>query len=289
MSEQAAGSVTQAADARHHVADVVVQAKTSFYWAMRLLPADKRHAMFAVYAFCRVVDDVADGELPPSAKLDSLQAWREEIDRLFDGRPRHAITRALATPARLFNLAQEDFLAIVDGMEMDARDKIVAPTMADLELYCSRVAGAVGRLSVRIFGIERAAGLRLSRALGQAVQLTNILRDLAEDGGLGRLYLPRELLERHGVPSSTPAAALGHPNLPGVCDALALIAERDFTEAGILLRGLPRGPARPAIIIHAVYHGLLGKLRQRGFTDTAERVSLSKAEKLWYVLRHGIL
>lgn len=289
MSEQAAVAVTQMADAQHHVSDVVVQAKTSFYWSMRLLPADKRQAMFAVYAFCRVVDDIADGELPVETKSARLREWREEIDRLYDGRPQHAITRALSGPARRFQLAREDFLAIIDGMEMDARDMIVAPTMAELELYCARVAGAVGRLSVRIFGIERAAGLRLSRALGQAVQLTNILRDLAEDAGLGRLYLPRELLDRHDVPATSAEAALSHPNLPKTCGDLALMAERDFIEAELLLRDLPRRAARPAVIIHVVYHRLLERLRARGFARISERVGLSKAEKLWLVLRHGII
>jgi phytoene synthase len=256
---------------------------------MRLLPADKRQAMFAVYAFCRVVDDIADGDLPTAAKIAQLQDWRQEIDRLYDGRPQHAIGRALSGPVRQFQLAREDFLAVIDGMEMDASDKIVAPAMAELELYCARVAGAVGRLSVRIFGIERAAGLRLSRALGEAVQLTNILRDLAEDAGLGRLYLPRHLLERHGVPLSPPAAALAHPNLPKVCADLALIAERDFIEAEILLRDLPRRAAKPAVIIQVVYHRLLERLCAGGFTRIAERVSLSKGEKLWLVVRHGII
>jgi phytoene synthase len=289
MSQQTAVTVSEMAEARHHVSDVVVQARTSFYWSMRLLPADKRQAMFAVYAFCRVVDDIADGDLPGHAKLAELQGWREEIDRLYAGHPQHAIARALATPVRQFNLAKEDFLAIVDGMEMDARENIVAPVMERLELYCARVAGAVGRLSVRIFGIERAAGLRLARALGEAVQLTNILRDLAEDCGLGRLYLPRELLDRHGVPAASPAAALAHPKLSKVCGDLALIAERDFIEAEILMRDLPRRAAKPAVIIHAVYNRLLVKLRERGFVQSAGRVGLSKAEKLWLVLRHGIL
>src|SRR5215470_15540306 len=97
------------------VADVVVKARTSFYWAMRLLPAEKRQAMFAVYAFCRVVDDIADGDLPGLVKLRQLQEWREEIDRLYAGVARHPIARALAEPMRRFDLAREDFLAIIDG------------------------------------------------------------------------------------------------------------------------------------------------------------------------------
>jgi phytoene synthase len=289
MSEQAAIDMSGVAAAQDHVADVVVKARTSFYWAMRLLPAEKRQAMFAVYAFCRVVDDIADGDLPPATKLQQLQGWREEIDRLYAGKERHPIARALVEPVRHYDLAREDFLAIIDGMEMDGHAPLVAPSMAELELYCARVAGAVGLLSVRIFGAPRAGGIALARALGEAVQLTNILRDLDEDAGLGRLYLPRELLAKHGVPTGSPAAALRHPQLPPVCDELARVAQRRFDEAAGLIAAMPRRPLRPARTIMVVYQRLLARLRQRGFIRLTEPVSLSKAEKLWLVLRYGIV
>jgi phytoene synthase len=176
MSQAALESAQVEAD-QDLVEDVVVKAKTSFYWAMRLLPADKRQAMFAVYAFCRVVDDIADGDLPEAAKLRQLQGWREEIDRLYAGDARDPIARALIEPIRRFGLAREDFIAMIDGMETDARGGLIAPSMADLELYCSRVAGAVGLLSVRIFGAPQQGRHELARALGEAVQLTNVLRD----------------------------------------------------------------------------------------------------------------
>jgi phytoene synthase len=289
MSEQAAIDISGVAAAQDHVTDVVVKARTSFYWAMRLLPAEKRQAMFAVYAFCRVVDDIADGDLPPPTKLKELQGWREEIDRLYAGQARHPIARALIEPVRHYDLAREDFLAIIDGMEMDGHAPLVAPSMAELELYCARVAGAVGLLSVRIFGAPREGGIALARALGEAVQLTNILRDLDEDAGLGRLYLPRELLSKHGVPTESPRAALRHPQLPAVCDELARVAQRRFDEAAALIAAMPRRPLRPARTIMVVYQRLLARLRQRGFVKLTEPVSLSKAEKLWLVLRYGIV
>ena len=289
MSEQAAIDVAPIGAAQDLVEDVVVKARTSFYWAMRLLPAEKRQAMFAVYAFCRVVDDIADGDQPGAAKLRQLQGWRDEIDRLYAGAARHPIARALAEPVRRFDLLREDFLGIIDGMETDAQGGLVAPTMAELELYCSRVAGAVGLLSVRIFGAPRATGPRLARALGEAVQLTNVLRDLVEDSGLGRLYLPRELLDRHGVPAGPPDAALRHPNLPRVCEELAATASRRFDEAAALLRGMRRRPLKAARIILVVYRRLLQRLRQRGFVRIDEPVKLSKAEKFWLLLRHGIV
>ncbi|HTO82155.1 MAG TPA: presqualene diphosphate synthase HpnD [Methylomirabilota bacterium] len=289
MSQPATIDTSQLTAAHDVVEDVVVKARTSFYWAMRLLPAEKRQAMFAVYAFCRVVDDIADGELPGLVKLRQLQEWREEIDRLYAGAARHPIARALAEPMRRFDLAREDFLAIIDGMETDARGGLVAPTMPELELYCSRVAGAVGLLSVRIFGAPREAGRQLARALGEAVQLTNVLRDVVEDAGLGRLYLPRELLEKHGVPAGPPDAALRHPDLPKVCADLAVTAEARFAEAAELLRGMRRRPLKAARVILVVYRRLLQRLQAEGFTCSGAPVKLSKAEKLWLVLRHGIV
>jgi phytoene synthase len=288
MSQQAAIEGERIADDRGLVEDVVVKARTSFYWAMRLLPREKRQAMFAVYAFCRVVDDIADGDLPDAAKLRQLQGWREEIDRLYDGAARHAIARALAEPVRRFDLAREDFLAVIDGMEMDARGGLVAPPMDELRLYCSRVAGAVGLLSVRIFGAPRQDGRRLADALGEAVQLTNVLRDVTEDAELGRLYLPRELLDKHGVAAASLAAALRDPRLAAVCDDLASLAEAQFGVASALLDIMPRRELRPARLILVVYRRLLQRLRRRGFARLGEPVKLSKAEKLWLILRHGL-
>jgi phytoene synthase len=288
MSQQAAIEGERIADDRGLVEDVVVKARTSFYWSMRLLPREKRQAMFAVYAFCRVVDDIADGDLPGAAKLRQLQGWREEIDRLYDGTAQHTIARALIEPVRRFDLAREGFLAVIDGMEMDARGGLVAPPMDELRLYCSRVAGAVGLLSVRIFGAPRQDGRRLADALGEAVQLTNVLRDVAEDAELGRLYLPRELLDKHGIAAPSPAAALRHPRIAAVCDALADAAEDRFAAASALLEAMPRRELRPARLILAVYRRLLQRLRQRGFARLDQPVKLSKAEKLWLILRHGL-
>jgi phytoene synthase len=288
VSQLAAFEESEDAADRELVADVVVKARTSFYWAMRLLPAEKRQAMFAVYAFCRVVDDIADGDLPEAAKLRQLQGWREEVDRLYAGAARDPIARALAMPVRRFELAREDFHALIDGMETDARGGLIAPDMAALRLYCSRVAGAVGLFCVRIFGAPREAGRRLAEALGEAVQLTNVLRDVAEDAALGRLYLPAELLQAHGVPTSSPAAALAHPRLPRACEDLAAVAERRFDEALAVLGTLPRRPLRPARLILVVYRQLFRRLRERGFERLAEPVRLSKGEKLWLLLRHGL-
>lgn len=276
------------AAARAHVLAVVANARTSFYWAMRVLPAQKREAMFAVYAFCRVVDDIADGDTPRPAKLAALQSWRAEIDRLFAGRPSHPIACALKGPVARYGLERADFLAIIDGMEMDSADTIIAPSRTELELYCARVAGAVGLLSVRIFGARGNDARALAENLGLAVQLTNILRDLGEDSGLGRVYLPRELLDAHGIAITSPADILHHPNLPAVCADLAATASRRFATAYRLIQSNDRRTLRPALVILMLYRNLLDKLVARNFARPEERVSLSTLEKLWIALRYGI-
>ena len=267
---------------------IVVNASTSFFWAMRLLPKPKREAMFAVYAYCRAVDDIADGDAAPEVKLAGLNAWREEIDRLFQGRPTHPITRALRRPVATYGLAKEDFLALLDGMEMDATNRMVAPSFSELELYCDRVAGAVGLLSVRIFGVSGPAVGTLALTLGRALQLTNLLRDLLEDAELGRLYLPRELLEAHGIETRDPAAVLRHPAVAAVCGDLAEIAGERFADAGAALRDRPRRAVRPAMVMLNVYRRMLDRLMSRGWDRLDQPVRLHAAEKIWLALRYGI-
>ena len=275
--------------ARAAIRAQVVAAGTSFYWAMRLLPRARREAMFAVYAFCRVIDDIADSDEPEAAKLAQLAAWRDEVAAIFAGAPRLPLARILAAVAAQYDLRQADFLALIDGMEMDARAPIAAPSLATLDLYCDRVASAVGRLSVRIFGDASPAAERVAHALGRALQLTNILRDLVEDAERGRLYLPRELLERHGVPSAAPAIVLAHPATARVCADLADMAEARFAEARAAMAECKRRAMRPAAAMEAVYHAALDRLRRRGWTRLNEPVSVAKPLKLWLALRHGLL
>ncbi|HLJ22034.1 MAG TPA: presqualene diphosphate synthase HpnD [Stellaceae bacterium] len=277
-----------AAEARAAVRARVEAAGTSFYWAMRVLPEARRDAMFAVYAFCREVDDIADGTAAPDLKRRDLDAWRREIDAVFAGHPATTTGRALLEPTRAFDLRREDFLAVIDGMEMDAAE-IRAPSLAELDLYCDRVASAVGRLSVRAFGVPTAAADRVAHALGRALQLTNILRDLVEDGARGRLYLPRELLETEGITASDPETVLEHPALPKVCDALAEMAEARFLEARTAMRECPRRPMRPAAAMAAVYHAILRRLRRRGWRDLSREVKVPGALKLWFAFRYGVL
>ncbi|HZB91768.1 MAG TPA: presqualene diphosphate synthase HpnD [Stellaceae bacterium] len=276
-------------DPRAAIRARVAAAGTSFYSAMRLLPEARRDAMFAIYAYCREVDDIADNDAPPATKRAELAGWRREIDAIFAGNAVRPLSRVLADVARAYRLRREDFLAIIDGMEMDAAADIRAPSLAELELYCDRVASAVGRLSVRIFGSDVPAADRVAWALGRALQLTNILRDLAEDAARGRLYLPREYLEEAGIDATDPQTVLRHPALGAACDRLAALAEQRFAEAASAMRECPRRAMRPAAVMGAVYGAVLQRLRQRGWRDLEREVKLPTSLKLWLALRHGLL
>jgi phytoene synthase len=292
MSDAALPSVgdTLGDDAlRETIRHRVEAAGTSFYWAMRLLPRDRRNGMYAVYAFCREVDDIADGDRPVDHKFADLRAWREEIDALYGGHPHFLVTRALYEPVIRYGLRRQDFLAIIDGMEMDAREDIRAPDLATLDLYCARVASAVGHLSVHVFGDASQAAHLVAESLGRALQLTNILRDLDEDAARRRLYLPREILDRHGIEGSDPIAVLRHPGLPAVCREVAAIAEAHFREAEQVIVRCSRRAMRPAAVMAAIYRATLSALLRSEWREPTARVSLSKSLKLWLVLRHGFL
>ena len=276
--------------AEAHVRDVVVGSGTSFYWGMRMLPLAKRKAMYAIYAFCREVDDIADGEAPVAAKLCELGDWRREVDALYAGRrPGGATALALVEPVARFDLPASEFHAMIDGMEMDAGGAMQAPPLAELIRYCRCVAGAVGLLSIRVFGDHSGEVQSGALALGEALQLTNILRDLSEDAARGRLYLPKELLEQHRVRAREPIRTLRDPGLPAVCDAVAARAEARFADAGRHFDHGDRHALRPALIMMHVYRRTLDRLIARGWHRLEAPVRLTKPERLWLALRYGLL
>jgi presqualene diphosphate synthase len=262
------------------VTTLVKQSGSSFYHGMKILPAPRRDAMYAIYAFCRVVDDIADEEGRDFAtKQAELNAWRIRINALYQGRADDPITRALLGVIADYGVREQDFLAIIDGMEMDAGDPIIAPSLAELDLYCDRVASAVGRLSVRVFGDSSEKAEEVAHALGRALQLTNILRDVGEDAANGRLYLPRELLQAQGVPT-TPSAALASPGLPLVCRQVTDMAEENFARANAAMELCNSTAMRPARLMEASYRPLLSILRKREFNYIQGRITLPKWRKL---------
>lgn len=265
---------------------IVRRSGTSFFWGMRVLPPERRRAMYAVYAFCRAVDDIVDEPGEAVEQRARLDAWRAELDRLYAGQPPgDPIAQALLPAIRRFDLPKAEFLAVIAGMEMDLDGHSVAPAMAGLQLYCRRVAGAVGLLSVRCFGADEPEAEELAVVLGEALQLTNILRDLGEDAAAGRLYLPAELLERHGIAARQPDAVLDDPRLPAVCHELAALARRRYAEARSLFARCDRRRLRPVTLMIASYEPLLDRLEATGWREPRRRVSLPRWRSL-LLLRH---
>jgi hydroxysqualene synthase len=265
-----------------------VAAGSSFYAAMRILPRNQRQAMFDVYAFCRAVDDVADEAGERNARLQRLEQWRRDIGALYEGRPPAHLAN-LAQAVRAYDLAREDFLAVIDGMEMDVRADIRAPDLATLDLYCDRVASAVGRLCVRIFGMGRDDGIALAYHLGRALQLTNTLRDLDEDAAIGRLYLPREFLLKAGIDSNEPQKVLAHPSLGQACAAVAERAADHFTRADAIMAASPRATVRAPRIMAEAYRRILRRLVARGWQAPRAPVKLGKGQIAQILIRSYVL
>jgi len=238
---------------------------------LRLLPRSRRHHGWRGIALVETL----------------LSNWRGEIAHLYVGAPRNAVTLGLSKAIHLYGLRCHDFLAVIDGAEMKAQTDIRAPSFARLDRYCECVAVAVGRLSVRIFGEETPAGERVAAELGRALQLTNILCDLAEDAKRHRLYLPRELLQAHGIFATTPSWVLAQPALPDVCRYLAVLAERHSSAAVEAMAACPRSTMRPVAAMLGIYRAVLHELLARGWQRLDEPVRISLSRRLALLLRHG--
>ncbi len=261
---------------------------SSFYAAMKILPRAQREAMFQIYSFCRQVDDIADSDGPRDERLSALQVWRGDIDALYAGNPPPRL-RDYAASVKQFGMRRDDFLAVIDGMEMDVPAEIRAPDEATLDLYCDRVASAVGRLSVKVFGLPDADGIELAHHLGRALQLTNILRDVDEDAGIGRLYLPREGLYHAGITSSDPHDVMANPALPKVCLPLVKRAQAHFKKADEVMARHPRRIVKAPRIMSKYYHAILERLIARGFAAPRLPVKLGKASRIAILLQYGII
>jgi phytoene synthase len=255
---------------------------------MRLMPRRERNAMFAIYAYCRKVDDIADDGLGTrSERHEKLEAWRCDLDALYAGQA-SARVAFLAPAVTQFGLRKDDFLTILDGMEMDVAEDIVAPDLATLDLYCERVASAVGRLSIKVFGMDEGPGFDLAHHLGRALQLTNILRDIDEDADIGRLYLPREYLFAAGFKSLDPKMVVSDSRVDGVCRAVAAMAHDRYDKAAAILAKKPRGRIATPRLMGAVYGEILKVTEAAGFAPPRQRVSLSRSKLLSLMLRAGL-
>ena len=257
---------------------------SSFYYSFMFLPALKRRAITALYAFCREVDDVVDECHEESIARIKLNWWRQEVANLYQGKASHPVTQALQPLLDDFNLAEEYLLEIIDGMEMDLNYSSYQ-SFKDLSLYCYRVASVVGLLSAEIFGFENRQTLRYAHDLGMAFQLTNILRDVREDAERGRVYIPVDELEQFGVTIDDLHRPLASDATQALFKFQADRARDYYRKAFEQLPAEDRYAQRTGLIMAEIYHSLLDEIEEDGFKVLQQRIKLTPLRKLWLAWR----
>jgi phytoene synthase len=263
-------------------ATVVRRSGSSFRLGMQSLGPERRRAIHAVYAFCRAVDDIADGAAPASEKRAFLRDWRRELDRLHRA-PETPIGRELARASMLFKLPLEECHALLDGMETDSSDRVRLADDYELSLYGRRVAGSVGALSIRIFGMPSAHDFALN--LGRTLQLVNILRDVDEDASYERVYVPLSRLAQLGLRDAPAASLVADPRFARVCESLAEEARAGFAAADASLTNLDRRALKPAILMMENYRRVLDRLQARGWGTRQGKLRLSTTDRLHLITR----
>jgi 15-cis-phytoene synthase len=257
--------------------DVTRQSASSFYFALRLLPPARRKALYAVYAFCRAVDDVAD-EADAADAPRLIAEWRAELERCYRGAPLHPVTTALAASLEQFPVPRSALVAVIDGVEMDLVKRRYA-TFEELELYCRRVASAVGLATIEIFGYTNPRTREYAVDVGLALQLTNILRDLSEDAERDRVYLPEEDLARFGVPAQDVLRGVYNRRFVALMEFESDRARRYYRSAGRLLPPEDAASLRPAEIMRRTYEQVLDRIVEERYFVFGRRLGLSRSRK----------
>ncbi len=260
--------------------DKAARSGSSFYYSFLFLPPQQRQAITALYAFCREVDDVVDETMEADVARIKLNWWRDEIARLFNQQAQHPVTQALTKVIDDFNLPQEHFLEIIDGMEMDL-DYNSYPSFKELSLYCHRVASIVGIMAAEIFGFQDRSTIKYAHNLGMAFQLTNILRDVHEDLQRGRLYIPLNELEKFQVRPEDLQAGQYSENITALFASQAQRARDYYRQAFEMLSDQDRYPQRCGLIMAAIYQSTLDEIEEDNFKVLTHRVSLTPLRKLW--------
>lgn len=264
-------------------AAITRRASSNFYYAFMLLAAQRRRALYAVYAFCRFVDDIAD-DAPATDASAMLALWREELHNVFAGSPTRAISRALAENVRRFHIPQHYFEEVIDGVEMDLSRTRYA-TFSNLELYCHRVASAVGLICIEIFGYRNSSAHTYAERLGLAFQLTNIVRDVREDAARGRIYLPLDDLAQFQVSEDEILRGVYSSRFRALMEFEADRARHFYREAEQALAPEDRATMLAAEAMRLIYAALLERIARSGFRVLDQRVSLSAPRKLYLVGR----
>lgn len=256
------------------------QSGSSFYYSFLFLPAERRRAITALYAFCREVDDTVDETSDGSIARIKLAWWRTEVATMYGGVPTHPVTQALQPHVQPYDLKQEHLQAIIDGMEMDL-DQSRYLDYPGLRKYCWHVAGVVGILSASIFGVTDPKTLDYAEKLGLAFQLTNIIRDVGEDARKGRIYLPISELQQFNVTAADLLSLRHTDKFEALMAFQAQRAQAMYDEAFALLPRADRHAQRPGLMMAAIYRTLLGEVERDGFHVLNQRISLTPLRKLW--------
>ena len=286
MMSAPAGQV--AISPQQYVQDTAAASGSSFYYAFLFLPAPRRAAITAFYAFCREVDDVVDETRDAGVAAAKLAWWRQEVQAAFAGQPSHPVTKALMPWAAQFEISPAHLLAVIDGCQIDLQQTRFLD-YAGLQHYCHLVAGVVGEVAAGIFGRTDARTTQYAHRLGLALQLTNIIRDVGDDARRGRIYLPMAELQRFGVAAHEILRREAPWGYSERFDALmrfqAERAHRMYDEAFALLPEADRQAQKPGLMMANIYRALLREIEADGFQVLHQRTSLTPLRKLWIAWR----
>lgn len=253
---------------------------SSFYYAFLYLPPDKRAAITAFYAFCREVDDVVDDMVDAGVAAAKLQWWHTEVSQAFAGSPSHPVLQALMPLAGKFQIEARHLQAVIEGCQMDLTQTRYLD-YPGLQRYCYLVAGEVGEVAARIFGQTQAQTTDYAHTLGQALQLTNIIRDVGEDARRGRIYLPMSDLKQFAVPAQEILNGTYSDRFSALMRFQAERAHGLYDQALALLPGADRRAQKPGLMMASIYRALLREIEAEQFAVLHQRISLPPLRKLW--------
>jgi 15-cis-phytoene synthase len=253
---------------------------SSFYYGFLFLPAPKRAAITAFYAFCREVDDVVDEVHDPQVAHTKLAWWEQEVHRLYQGSPTHPVTQALQPWIEPMAIAQSALLSVIEGCRMDLSQTRYLDEAA-LQRYCHLVAGVVGEVAAQIFGQTQAQTTTYAHTLGQAFQLTNIIRDVGEDALRGRIYLPMSALQRFEVKASEILQRQDSERFQALMADQAQRAHTLYDQALALLPEADKRSQKPGLMMASIYRSLLREIEREHFQVLNQRIALTPVRKLW--------
>ena len=253
---------------------------SSFYYAFLFLPPQKRAAITAFYAFCREVDDVVDDMVDPGVAATKLQWWRLEVAQAFAGTPSHPALQALMPLSAGFHIEERHLQAVIEGCQMDLNQTRYLD-FPGLSRYCHLVAGEVGEVAAQIFGQTQVPTTAYAHTLGQALQLTNIIRDVGEDARRGRIYLPMSELKEFGVTAQEILSGTYSERFTALMRFQAQRAQGLYDQALTLLPAADRRAQKPGLMMASIYRALLREIELENFAVLHQRISLTPLRKLW--------